>query len=140
LRLFDKREIDFVGPIKPPTKRSGERYIITTTEYLMRWEKAQPVKYCSVETTTHFLFEQAITTFGFPRILMSYQGTHFINSSIKAMTEEFEAYYQKSTRYHPQANGIVEAFNKILENELTKIRNVNRVDWDLNITAVLWVL
>jgi hypothetical protein len=102
LQVFEKWEMDFVGPINPPTRRLGERYIITAKKYLTRWEEEALVKDCSAETTTHFLFEQVITRFGFPSILMSDQGTHFINNTIKAMIEEFEVYHQKSTPYHPQ--------------------------------------
>jgi hypothetical protein len=121
LQVFDKWEIDFVGPINPPVKRSGIRYIITVEKYLTRWEEAAPVKDYNAETEKHFLFEQTITRFGCPMIFMSDQGTHFINSTSMAMTEEFEGYHFKSTPYHPQENGTVEAFDKILENGITKI-------------------
>jgi transposase InsO family protein len=127
-----------VVPNNPPAKRIEARNIITAMEYLTRWAKAAPVKDSSTETKTHFLFEQVITRFGCLRVLMSDQGMHFINNTISVVTEEFEVHHRKSTPYHPQVNGIVEAFNKILENVLTKICNINKDDWDLKVLVVLW--
>jgi hypothetical protein len=93
LQAFDKWEIEFVGPINPPAKRTGARYIISVMEYLTRWVEAALVKYCNVETTSQFFFEQVITRFGCPRVFMSDQGTHFINNTIRALTEDFEVHH-----------------------------------------------
>jgi transposase InsO family protein len=137
LQAFEKWAIDFVVPINPPGKCTGERYIITATKYLTRWDEAREVKECSATTATRFIFDDIITRFGCPKVLMSDQGTHFINKIVEALTEEFAVHHQKSTPYHPQENRTVEAFNKILETTLTNICSVNRDDWDLRVPVVL---
>ena len=50
---------------------------------------------------------------------------------------KYKIKHRKSTPYHPQENGTVEAFNKILENSLMMIYNENRNDWDVRILEVL---
>ena len=71
LQAFYKWAIDFVGPINTPTNKSGAIYIITATDYLTYWVKAQPVKNCSTATTAKFIFGNILSRFGCPRILMS---------------------------------------------------------------------
>jgi transposase InsO family protein len=127
-----------VGPINPPGKSTGARYIIIATEYLTRWAKAREVKECSAPKTRCFIFDDIITRFGCPKTLMSDQGTHFINNTIESLTEEFVIHHQNSTPYHPQANGTIEAFNKILETTLMKICSVNKDELDLRVPVVLW--
>jgi transposase InsO family protein len=118
--------VDFIGPINPTTKHSKARYIITATDYLTRWDEATVVQDCSTDTTARFIFENIITRFGCPRSLTSDQGGHFISSTIEKLTTEFLIQHHKSIPYHLQANGTVEAFNKILERGLTKVCCANR--------------
>ena len=87
LQPFDKLEIDFIGHINPPRKRTGARYIITTTNYLMIWDEEAPIMDFTSTATTGFLFDNVVTQFGCPKILMSDQGSHFINQAIRAMTK-----------------------------------------------------
>jgi transposase InsO family protein len=110
LQSFEKWAIDFVGPINPPGKHTEARCIITAIEYLTTWAKTREVKDRSATIAACFIFDDIITKFGCPKVLMSDKGTHFINKTVESLTEEFVVHHQKSTPYHPQANKTVEEF------------------------------
>jgi hypothetical protein len=87
LQAFEKWAIDFVGPINPPGKCTGARYIITAIEYLTRWDEAREVKDYGATIVACFIFDDIITRFGCPKILMSDKGTHFINKTVESLTK-----------------------------------------------------
>ena len=120
-RAFAKWGIDFVGPIKPPTKGSRAQYIIMATYYLTKWVEAKATPKNDACTTTKFLFENIFTRYGLPLGIISDQGVHFVNELIEFLLVEFMVTRKRSAPYHPQANGLVESTNKTLCIELTKV-------------------
>ena len=68
---------------------------------MTRWPKAAPVEDCIAATAAKFVFENIVTRFGCPTILMSDKGSHFINCAMRALTEELQVQHKKSTPYHP---------------------------------------
>ena len=60
---------------------------------MTRWVEAREVKDCSATTAGHFIFDDIVTILGCPKILMSDQGTHFINKTVESLTEEFAVFH-----------------------------------------------
>jgi hypothetical protein len=52
-------------------------------EYLTKWAEAKATKTANAKQTTIFLYENIISRFGYPKILISHRGTHFINDAIE---------------------------------------------------------
>jgi hypothetical protein len=61
-----------------------------------------------------------------------------INSTIEALTTNYEIKYHKTTPYHPRANGQTEKTNGILCKILTKTIFGAGIDWDTKLFAALW--
>jgi hypothetical protein len=59
--------------------------------------------------------ENIVMEFRIQNVLMSIQGTHFINYTIKYLNQYLMIHHRKIiVPYHPQVNGTTNAFNKIL--------------------------
>ena len=98
-------------------------------DYFSRWPKARPLKAANADTVVTFLYEEIICKFGAPRILQSDKETHFVNELIQRLTKRFKIKHSLSSSYHPQSNGLVERFNKMLCEGIAKL--AEEVDqWD----------
>ena len=134
---FEKWGIDFIGEIHPSSSR-GMKHIIVATEYLTKWAEAKAVKTNDAKVAATFLFEQVITRFGCPKILISDRGKHFLNQMLEEMTEGFKINHRKTTPYHPQTNGHTERVNQTLVGILRKTVSDSKRDWDVKLPAALW--
>jgi hypothetical protein len=137
LTPLEKWGIDYVGPISPPSSRRNE-YIIMAIEYLTKWAEAKAVKTADTKQTAIFLYENIISRFGCPKILISDRGIHFINDTIVEMTTLFNINHRKTTSYQPQTNGQTERVNQTLVRILCKTVVDSKRDWDTKLTAALW--
>jgi hypothetical protein len=79
-------------------------YIVVATEYLTKWAEAKVVKTDTAAHAATFMYENIISRFGCPKILISDMRTYFLNSLIQEMTDKFQIYHRKTTPYHSQTN------------------------------------
>src|SRR6266511_4328821 len=133
--IFERWEVDIVGPL--PITREGNRYIVVAIDYFSRWSEARPLKAANADTVATFLYEEIICRFEAPRILQSDRETYFINEVIQRLTKRFKIKHSLSSPYHPQSNGLVERFNKMLYEGIAKL--AEEVDqWNKFIQPVLF--
>lgn len=134
---FENWGIDFVGPIYLASS-SKKHYIIVATDYFTKWVEARAIAKTNSKETTWFLLKHVIGTFGEHKELISDRGTHFLNKTIEALTEQLTIKHRKSTPCHLQANGQVESTRKQLIGILWKPITYCQRDWDKKLYSSLW--
>ncbi|SAM03221.1 hypothetical protein [Absidia glauca] len=66
-----------------PTYKTGARYIIAGIEYLTKWVEARAVRYQTSAEIASFIYEEIITRYGCPHIIITDNGKPFISDLIK---------------------------------------------------------
>ncbi|CAH1768338.1 12537_t:CDS:2 [Entrophospora sp. SA101] len=80
----------------------------------------------------------AIDQHGCPKILLTDQGTHFVNQMLDELCRVMGIKHKLSSAYHPQTNGLVERFNRTLCEALAKYVATYKEDWDIYLPSVLF--
>ena len=133
---FDRVGIDIVGPLS--ITGQGNRYIVVATEYLTKWPEAKALKDTKATTIAKFIYEDIICRHGCPKVLLSDQGTPFVNELVDSLCKLMTMHHRLSAAYHPQTNGLTERFNKTLCNTLAKYVSDYGDTWDTFLESALF--
>jgi transposase InsO family protein len=91
------------------------------------------------KTASSFLFNHVIARFGVPQAIVTDQGSHFRNFMMSKLIEKLGLRHDNSTTYYPQANGQVEAINKVLITMLRRMIGIHKTSWHTMLFLALWV-
>ena len=81
-------------------------------------------------TVADVLVQGFISRFGIPSQIHSDQGPQFESHLFKSLCGLLGVEKTRTTPYHPQSDGMVERFNRTLEDMLSKVVNCHHRNWD----------
>ena len=126
-----------VGPIIPSSTK-GHRFILAITDYFSKWAEAIPLVEVKTYNVVNFIKHHVIHRFGAPRRIIHDNGPQFISQVFYRFCDKYRIQNVTSTTYNLAANGLAEAFNKIIIKILKKFVSSHKRDWNEKLGECLW--
>ena len=120
--------IDIMGPL--PVTEKGNQYIMVVGDYFSKWTEAYPLPDHTAQTVADTLVCEFICRFGTLTRIHTDQGREFESHLFERMCELFEIDKSRTTPFHPQSDGMVERYNRTLQQMLAMFVNQHKDDWD----------
>eukprot|EP00253_Pinus_taeda_P029173 PITA_29173 len=138
LRRFVREEEVFEILLTCHDGPCGGHFAAKRTAFKIFQEETKVIKATTEEKVAEFLRENIFYKFGYPRELVTDQGSQFTSNLVEDILTHHKIKHRTSTPYHPQENGQVEVTNRALEGILTKIVRNNRKDWADRLVEATW--
>ncbi|XP_059638838.1 uncharacterized protein LOC132281120 [Cornus florida] len=90
------------------------------------------------QVVANFIKESIICRFGVPRVIISDNGTPFVNSRVRALLRRYQMAHHKSTPYYLKGNGQAEATNKTFIRILSRTLKEQHDKWAEQLPLALW--
>jgi hypothetical protein len=133
--INDRVAIDILGEL--PETDNGNKYIVVISEYFTKWIVAAAIPDQTAQTVADVLMTQYISIFGAPCQIHTDQGRNFESQLFKELCKLMGTEKTRTTPYRPQSDGLVERFNRTLQQMLKAYVNDNRDDWDDHLPYVI---
>ena len=125
---LDRVGIDLMGPL--PVSERGNRYLLVIVDYFTRWAEAFPLPDQQAESLAKAFVHEFVCRYGAPLEIHSDQGRNFESALFQEICQWFDIIKKRSSPYHPNANGLVEHFNRTLTALIRSYLESRLHDWD----------
>ena len=103
---MERVNIDTVGPL--PADKHGNKYITVIIECFSRWIRLVPCTDATTETAARNVLMPWLCDFGCPEVILSDNGTQFVNNLWKSLSELVGTNLRNTTPHSKEENSIVE--------------------------------
>ena len=136
-RPLERVGIDLIGKLSP--SYSGKQYILTIVCHFTRFVQAYALPDKQSNTVTK-AFLDYVCRYGNPECIVSDRGSEFTASTFKEVLDMLQIKLHLTTSFHPQSNGLTEAFNKLLKNTLCSMVQSDVKTWDEQLPCTVLAL
>lgn len=92
----------------------------------------------TAKATTEFVWQNIISRFGLPRVIVADLGKQFDSSEFKSYCNSKGIHVHYTSRAYPRANGLVEVTNRTIKKGLNKRLRATKSAWLEELYTVLW--
>lgn len=118
---------DIMGPFPP--SRSSFKYILVIQDVFTKMIEIKALRNATGRLISESFRELILNRWGAPRVLLTDNGTEFINNNLRSLAQEYGIHHSTTPPYHPQSNP-VERVNRVLKTMIVSFIDRDHRDWD----------
>lgn len=124
---WDIVTVDFIGPL--PRSIQGHQYILVIQDKFSKWIECVPLRKATAVTLTKAVRERIFCRFGWPRIVISDNGSQFVGHIFKKFLKVNGIWHQLTPPYSPQCNS-TERANRVVKTMVKMTIKKDQRKWD----------
>ena len=121
-----------------PMVESGHGKVLVLQDYLTKFVWCFPLKNEKAQTLAQILCEDFFPYFGIPKVILSDRGSAFTGKIFEEVAKNYGLKQVYTTPYHPKGDGLVERFNRTLQQALAKSLHKTGGDWKEHLGHVVF--
>lgn len=125
---------DILGPL--PVTKQGNKYILMIIDQFTKWLEIVPIPNQNSITIAKAMVDNFISKYGCPSELHSDQGKNVDGVLIRKLCDLLQIAKTRTTAYHPQSNGQVERYNRLVLQAIRCYINNKQSEWDIHLQQI----